>query len=73
MVRILWPNHTDSHGRSLNDADGPEVARIVYEELFRKDYLDLDDVAYALDDAVRALRTSGVDSSRWALFMHTGG
>jgi hypothetical protein len=57
----------------MYDADGPKVARTVYEILFQKDHLDLDDVPYALDEAVQSLRSSGVENSRWALFMHMGG
>jgi hypothetical protein len=57
----------------LNDADGPKVAHTVYDTLFKKDHLDLDDVPYAIDDAVQNLRSTGVESSRWALFMHMGG
>jgi hypothetical protein len=54
------------------DADGPKVANAVYHALFESDYLDLDDIPYALDSAVEALRRSGVEASRWALFMHMG-
>jgi hypothetical protein len=57
----------------MYDADGPKVARTVYDILFQKDHFDLDDVPYALDEAVQSLRSSGVESSRWALFMHMGG
>jgi hypothetical protein len=57
----------------MNDDDGPNVARRVYERLFREDRLQLDDVPYALDDAVHMLRDSGVPASRWALFVHMGG
>jgi hypothetical protein len=57
----------------MNDDDGPNVARRVYERLFREDHLRLDDVPYALDDAVHMLRDAGVPASRWALFVHMGG
>jgi hypothetical protein len=56
----------------MNDEDGPQLARRFYEALFRKDALDLDDIPYALDEAVQALRQSGVAASRWALYMHMG-
>jgi hypothetical protein len=59
--------------RSMCDKDGPKVARHFYNSLFERDQVDLDDVAYALDDAVQALRRSGVPASRWAPFMHIGG
>jgi hypothetical protein len=49
------------------------VAKGMYERLFEKDQLDLDDIPYALDDAVRTLRNDGVPAERWALYMHMGG
>jgi hypothetical protein len=60
-------------GRLMHDEDGPKVARAFYEALFRSETLDLDDVPYALDEAVQTLRKAGVPAQRWALFMHMGG
>jgi hypothetical protein len=57
----------------MHDEDGPILARHFYEALFAKDALDLDDIAYALDEAVEGLRNQGVPAQRWALFMHMGG
>jgi hypothetical protein len=57
----------------MSDEDGPKVAKGMYERLFEKDQLDLDDIPYALDGAVRALRDEGVAAERWALYMHIGG
>jgi hypothetical protein len=57
----------------MHDADGPDVARRVYEALFQHDSLNLDDVPYALDEAVESLRKAGVSPARWAPFMHMGG
>jgi hypothetical protein len=57
----------------MTDEDGPKVAKGMYERLFKKDKLDLDDIPYALDDAVRALREEGASAQRWAVFMHMGG
>jgi hypothetical protein len=59
--------------RLMHDADGPVIARSVYDALFKNAYFDLDDIPYALDEAVEALRKSGVPAARWALFMHMGG
>jgi hypothetical protein len=59
--------------RLMHDTDGPKIARRVYESLFTRDQLDLDDIPYALDEAVCELRCSGVRSARWALFVHLGG
>jgi hypothetical protein len=57
----------------MSDKDGPQLARRVYEVLFERDQLDLDDIPYALDAAVQGLRSAGVPARRWALFMHMGG
>jgi hypothetical protein len=57
----------------MNDQDGPRLARRFYEVLFEREQLDLDDIPYALDAAVQALRNAGVPARRWALFMHMGG
>jgi hypothetical protein len=57
----------------MHDKDGPQVARHFYEHLLQTDDLDLNDIPYALDDAVRMLRDTGVPASRWALFVHMGG
>jgi hypothetical protein len=61
------------NGRLMHDEDGPKVARVFYKALFRGETLDLNDVPYALDEAVQVLRKSGVPAQRWSLFMHTGG
>jgi hypothetical protein len=57
----------------MHDEDGPKVAQAFYEALFRNEVFDLDDVPYALDEAVQVLRRAGVPAQRWALFMHMGG
>jgi hypothetical protein len=56
----------------MSDTDGPLVAQWVYETLLEKEMFDLNDVPYALDDAVQRLRAQGVPAQRWATFMHTG-
>jgi hypothetical protein len=55
------------------DEDGPSVAWYFYKTLFESDQVELDDIAYALDEAVQSLRRSNVPASRWASFMHIGG
>jgi hypothetical protein len=57
----------------MNDEDGPDVARWFYEGLFAKEEMDLDDIAYALDEAVTNLREKGAPASQWALFIQIGG
>jgi hypothetical protein len=66
-------NANDHVRRLMHDKDGPEVARHFYERLLETDHLDLDDIPYALDEAVRVLRDAGVPASRWASFVHMGG
>lgn len=58
----------------MNDDDGSDVAETVYKQLFAGDRpsLDPDDVPYALDDAVRAMRARGLPPDRWASFIHLG-
>jgi hypothetical protein len=56
----------------MYDADGPEVATIVYETLLSEDVLDADSIPYALDAAVRTLRKKKVSPARWAAFIHVG-
>jgi hypothetical protein len=58
--------------RAMNDADGPFVARRFYGRLFEGGGVGLDDVPYALDDAVAALRAQGAPPERWATFIHMG-
>jgi hypothetical protein len=56
----------------MNDIDGPFMAERVYRRIFGGGQLDLLAVPYALDDAVRELRQSGVAASRWATYVHIG-
>jgi hypothetical protein len=56
----------------MADADGPVVASSVYETLFKEAIFDLNNVPYALDDAIRLLRERKVDAERWAVFVHMG-
>jgi hypothetical protein len=56
----------------MSDADGPTVAKSVYETLFKEERFDIKDVPYALDDAVRLLREEKVNAERWAVFVHMG-
>jgi len=58
----------------MNDQDGPTVANVVYETLFagESEFLDPDDVAYALDAAVLELRQAGVPPDRWGPYIHIG-
>jgi hypothetical protein len=58
----------------MNDIDGPAVAEFVYKEMFsgKSEYLNPDDIAYALDGAVRELRCIHSNPSRWATYVHIG-
>lgn len=58
----------------MNDADGPEIAKIVYKELYagEGEFMDPDAIPYALDAAVGKLRHWGLHPSRWAPYVHFG-
>jgi hypothetical protein len=58
----------------MRDVDGPLIVTTIYEQLFRgeSEFLNPDDIAYALDDAVQKLRRQGVHPTRWAPFIHIG-
>ena len=58
--------------RPMNDEDGPVVAKIVYFELMKEDFLDADAIPYALDTAVRKLQSMGAPPHRWAPYIHMG-
>ncbi|EIN05262.1 hypothetical protein PUNSTDRAFT_137947 [Punctularia strigosozonata HHB-11173 SS5] len=65
VIATLW---------SMADADGPEIARSVYQKIFssKLDHIDPDDIAYALDEAVTNLRTVQPEPLRWAPYIHLG-
>jgi hypothetical protein len=56
----------------MHDHDGPRVAQCFYEALFKKEVIELDDIPYALDEAIQKLREDGASPMRWATFMHMG-
>lgn len=58
--------------RSMDDADGPEVARVVYREMFKSGTCNYEAVPYALELAVQQLRDKGIHPSRWATYVHMG-
>ncbi|KAJ7819885.1 CHAT domain-containing protein, partial [Mycena leptocephala] len=58
---------------SMNDADGPLVAEIVYSHLFRDGRQpQAIDAAGALQLAVKELRARNVPYERWIPFIHMG-
>jgi hypothetical protein len=69
---MMWL--TESARRSMADVDGPTIAQSVYKDIFDSDgdYVNPDDVAYALDAAVQHLRRLHPDPSRWAPYVHLG-
>ena len=58
----------------MEDVDGPFIANTVYQEIFDgpSEYIDPDDIPYALDAAVQQLRRVHADPSRWAPYIHLG-
>lgn len=63
-----------SFPRTMADADGPKVAKAIYEELFKEgtEYLDPDCIPYALDAITHKMQESGVPPQQWATFIHMG-
>jgi hypothetical protein len=60
--------------RSMGDEDGPRIAKSLYHDIFKSDseYINPDDIAYALDAAVRSLQQETNDPMRWAPYIHLG-
>ena len=56
----------------MNDEDGPVIAKVVYRELMKGEFLDPDAIPYALDMAVCKLRSMGAAPHRWAPYIHMG-
>jgi hypothetical protein len=58
----------------MEDVDGPRIAKSLYEDVFKgnPEYIDPDDIAYALDEAVHRLRHEVDDPMRWAPYIHLG-
>ncbi|KAF8597168.1 hypothetical protein BDV93DRAFT_527607 [Ceratobasidium sp. AG-I] len=59
---------------AIGDADGPVVARVLYEYLFRdkEGAVDSSEAAVGLNKAVRALRRAKAPMHRWVPFIHIG-
>ncbi|CAL1706380.1 unnamed protein product [Somion occarium] len=57
---------------SIEDEDGPIVARDVYEHLLKGGKPDASEAALALHNAVCKLRAQGASVLRWAPFIHLG-
>ncbi|EIN09637.1 hypothetical protein PUNSTDRAFT_66413, partial [Punctularia strigosozonata HHB-11173 SS5] len=58
---------------SMNDTDGPLIAKCVYHALFDgATNLDPSAIPYALDAATTELRRSGLSPTRWATYIHMG-
>jgi CHAT domain-containing protein len=58
---------------SMDDQDGPLVAKMVYSHLFRDgQHPRASDAAASLQFAVRELRNRGVPYERWMPFIHMG-
>ncbi|KAJ7860648.1 hypothetical protein B0H13DRAFT_1639430 [Mycena leptocephala] len=58
----------------MKDDDGPVIATKFYQYLTEKASggIHLDDVPYALDGAIQALRACGAEPWRWLPFIHVG-
>jgi hypothetical protein len=60
------------HHRAMDDIDGPFMAERIYRRIFIHGVLNMAAVPYAVDEAIRELRDSGVSASRWATYVHFG-
>lgn len=58
----------------MDDVDGPEVASVIYGQLFApgKPVIDSDVIPYALNLAIQKLRERGLSANRWAPYVHIG-
>lgn len=56
----------------MGDTDGPLVAEMLYKRILAEGHLDMDSIAYALDEAVEFLRQRGSKPARWATYIHVG-
>lgn len=56
----------------MDDADGPEISKMVYGKIFHDGMFYREEVPYALDAAIRKLRSNGAHPSRWATYIHMG-
>lgn len=63
VVGTLW---------SMDDADGPDVARVFYKEILRRGLSHLD-AASALNESLKHFRQQpGISLDRWVTFVHIG-
>lgn len=56
----------------MDDIDGPYMAERIYRRIFVDGRLDMSAIPFAVADAVRELRESGVPASRWSTYIHIG-
>jgi CHAT domain-containing protein len=57
---------------SIRDDDGPKVAQEVYSRMFKDGKPNRKEAAYALHEAMKLLRESGVGCVSWVPFIHIG-
>jgi CHAT domain-containing protein len=57
---------------SIRDEDGPTMAEEVYSRMFKDGKPNRKEAAYALHEAVKALRKSGAGCVSWVPFIHIG-
>jgi CHAT domain-containing protein len=57
---------------SIRDDDAPKIAHGVYSRMFKDGKPNRKEAAYALHEAVKLLRESGVDCVSWVPFIHIG-
>jgi hypothetical protein len=56
----------------MDDIDGPFMAKRIYKRIFQNGTVDMSAVPFAVHEAIKELRESGVPASRWATYVHFG-
>lgn len=60
----------------MSDVDGTDIAEMVYTQLIATGEggppMEPESVAYALDEATRAMRAKRLPPERWVPFIHLG-
>jgi hypothetical protein len=79
MVRLLLiiiREVIDFIFRYMSNSLGPIITESIYSSVFspkkQSEFMNPDDVPYALDEAVQKLRATGLDPSLWATYIHIG-
>lgn len=56
----------------MDDIDGLLMAERIYKRIVRDGRLNVSTIPFAVAEAARELRESGVPVSRWSIYIHLG-